>query len=57
MTEEHCVLTAAQPEEFRTTGLLHLSGAFPAASAKTMDDQIWEFVSERDAIRRDDRST
>jgi len=51
------VLTADQDDEFRTTGLLRLPGAFPEAAAESMCDRLWEFLAGRYAIERDERST
>lgn len=51
------MLTAGQHDEFRTTGLLRLRGAFPQATAEAMCDRLWEFLARRYAIHRDERST
>jgi hypothetical protein len=50
-------LTADQHDEFRTTGLLRLEGAFPRAAAEAMCDRLWEFLASRYATQRGDRST
>ena len=50
-------LTADQRDEFRTTGLLRLEGAFPRAAAEAMGDRVWEFLASRDGILRGERST
>lgn len=50
-------LTAEQQDEFRTTGLLRLEGAFPRAAADAMRDRLWEFLASRDGIFRGERST
>jgi len=51
------VLTADQYDEFRTTGLLRLGGALPQATAEAMCDRLWEFLANRYAIHRYERST
>ena len=51
------MLTTAQVDEFRTTGLLRLPGALPQEAAETMCDRLWEFLAARDGIHRDERST
>jgi hypothetical protein len=51
------VLTTDQQDEFRTTGLLRLPGAVPPTAAEAMCDRLWEFLADRHAIDRDDRST
>jgi hypothetical protein len=50
-------LTTDQREEFRTTGLLRLDGAFPRAAAEAMGDRVWEFLGSRYGILRGERST
>ena len=49
------MLTTGQHDEFRTTGLLRLGGAFSQATAEAMCDR--EFLASRYAIVRDERST
>ena len=51
------MLTTGQHDEFRTTGLLRLGGAFSQATAEAMCDRLWEFLASRYAIVRDERST
>jgi hypothetical protein len=51
------VLTAAQHDEFRATGLLRLGEAFPQTAAESMCDRLWEFLASQYAIRRDEQST
>jgi len=51
------VLTAGQYDEFRMTGLLRLAEAFPASAAESMRERLWEFLADRYAIDRDERST
>ena len=50
-------LAEEQCDEFRTTGLLRLKGAFSEAEAESMRDRLWEFLAGRHALDRDDRST
>ena len=51
------VLTTDQHDEFCTTGLLRLEGAFPRATAEAMCDRLWEFLAGRYAMHREERST
>ncbi len=51
------MLTADQRDEFRTTGLLRLTGAFSQAAAESMCGRLWESLAGQYAIDRDDRST
>jgi hypothetical protein len=51
------VLTTDQHDEFHTTGLLRLEGAFPQATAEAMGDRLWEFLADQHAVDRDERST
>jgi hypothetical protein len=50
-------LTADQQDEFRTTGVLRLDGAFPRDAAEAMGDRVWEFLVRRDGILRGERLT
>ncbi|WP_034263629.1 phytanoyl-CoA dioxygenase family protein [Actinospica robiniae] len=51
------MVTEDQADEFRTTGLLRLPGAFPPAAAEAMRERLWEFLAERDVIDRDAPTT
>jgi hypothetical protein len=50
-------LTADQQDEFCTTGVLRLDGAFPRGAAEAMGDRVWEFLARRDGILRGERPT
>jgi len=51
------LLTADQHDEFRTTGLLRLGGAFPPAAADAMCGRLWDFLASQYAIHRGEPST
>ena len=51
------MLTADQQDEFRTTGLLRLEAAFPRADAEAMRERLWDFLADRYAVDRRERST
>ena len=51
------MLTTDQHDEFCTTGLLRLAGAFPRATAEAMCDRLWGFLAGRYAMHREERST
>lgn len=51
------MVTAEQRAQFDATGLLVLRAALPRGAAEAMSDRLWEFLADRDAITRQDRST
>jgi hypothetical protein len=51
------MLTLTQREEFQTTGVLRLRGAFGLRAATRMTDQIWALLERAHGIRRDDPAT
>jgi hypothetical protein len=61
-TEQHelsgsMTLIAAQNDEFRDTGLLHLPGAIAEHDVREMRDHLWAGLESLRQIRRDDRKT
>jgi hypothetical protein len=51
------MLTPEQRSEFEQTGLVRVPGAIAADDVGTMAAAVWEFLDERDGIRRDDPAT
>jgi hypothetical protein len=51
------MLTAEQLDEFRRSGILRIPGAVPSRVANAMCDSVWEMLSRRYRIRRDDPET
>jgi hypothetical protein len=53
----HIMLTAQQLDEFRRSGILYLPGVISVRAAAAMCDRVWEMMTRRYQIRRDDPAT